>query len=67
MIFFEPTVNNISIGYERMSHTVIKVTLAHTDTGKSPVTVLKSFTFSIRVTIRVPSPVHTIAYIEGFT
>lgn len=30
MISFEPTVGNISIDYERMSHTVTKVTLAHT-------------------------------------
>ena len=45
MIFFEPTVNNSSIGYERMFHTVIKVTLAHTDTGKSPINSLEIFHF----------------------
>lgn len=66
MISFEPTVGNISIGYEYMSHTETKVTPVHTNIGKSPVTVLKSFTFSIRETIRVSSPIHTTAYIEGF-
>lgn len=66
MISFEPTVGNISIGYECMSHTETKVIPVHTNIGKSLVTVLKSFTFSIRVTIRVSLPVHTTAYIEGF-